>query len=79
MRRSRFHLSLWFVGQAYAQRHAAAQQSQLEQTRHVALNRITPSPSPFMLVPQTLAPEQVPIAPAYLAISRYVSCVLECL
>ncbi|CAL8469763.1 g9305 [Coccomyxa elongata] len=45
--------------QAYAHRQAALQQSQLEQLRHAALNRLSPSPSPFLLVPQTLAPQQV--------------------
>ena len=45
--------------QVYAQRQAALHQGQAEQMRHTALNRITPSPSPFLLVPQTLAPQQV--------------------
>jgi hypothetical protein len=45
--------------QVYAQRQAALHQGQAEQIRHTALNCITPSPSPFLLVPQTLAPQQV--------------------
>ena len=55
-----------FVGwpdQAYAQRQAVMQQQQqgrAEQIRQAALDRIHPSPSPVLLVPQTPAPQQVP-------------------
>lgn len=45
--------------QAMVQRHAARIDPQAEQKRQAALSRISPSPSPFLTVPQTLHPDQV--------------------
>ncbi len=49
------------------------QQGQAEQMRQAALSRIHPSPSPFLLVPQTPAPQQVPdTLPPYPSCSGHV-------